>query len=51
MARAAGSDFRSRQGLPLKVFLNGRQSTLSMHGSMELGRGLVLAIKRHLQIV
>jgi mRNA interferase HicA len=30
------------------VFLNGRQSTLPMHGKGELGKGLEAAIKRQL---
>jgi hypothetical protein len=30
------------------VFLNGKQSTLSMHGTTELGKGLETAIKRQL---
>jgi len=45
---AAGSDVPTRQGSHLKVFLNGRQSTLPMHGKDELGKGLVAAIKRQL---
>ena len=32
----------------LKVFLNGKQSTLPMHGTAELGKGLEAAIKRQL---
>jgi mRNA interferase HicA len=43
-----GATFRPGKGSHLKVFLNGRQSTLPMHGKDELGKGLVTAIKRQL---
>jgi mRNA interferase HicA len=36
------------RGSHLKVFLNGRQSTLPMHGTQELGKGVEAAIKRQL---
>jgi mRNA interferase HicA len=32
----------------LKVFLNGKQTILPMHGTTELGKGLEAAIKRQL---
>jgi len=37
-----------RTAADLKVFLNGRQSALPMHGTAELGKGLEAAIKRQL---
>lgn len=43
-----GATFRPGKGSHLKVFLNGRQSVLPMHGTAELGRGLEAAIKRQL---
>lgn len=36
------------KGSHLKVFLNGRQAVLPMHGKDELGKGLETAIKRQL---
>jgi mRNA interferase HicA len=48
VARTARRDFRGGQGSHLKVFLNGKQSTLPMHGTAELGKGLEAAIKRQL---
>jgi len=45
-----GATFAPGKGSHLTVFLNGRQSTLPMHGSKEPGRGLVAAIKRQLRI-
>jgi mRNA interferase HicA len=43
-----GATFQPGKGSHLKVFLNGRQSTLPMHGAAELGKGLEAAIKRQL---
>lgn len=43
-----GATFEPDKGSHLKVFLNGRQSTLPMHGAAELGKGLEAAIKRQL---
>jgi mRNA interferase HicA len=43
-----GATFQEGKGSHLKVFLNGKQSTLPMHGTAELGTGLVLAITRQL---
>jgi mRNA interferase HicA len=43
-----GATFEMGRGPHLKVFLNGRQSALPMHGTTELGRGLQAAIKRQL---
>ena len=43
-----GATFEPGKGSHLKVFLNGRQSTLPMHGTAELGKGLEAAIKRQL---
>jgi mRNA interferase HicA len=48
VARAAGRHLSARQGSHLKVFLNGKQSTLPMHGTAELGKGLEAAIRRQL---
>ena len=43
-----GATFLPAKGSHLKVFLNGRQTILPMHGTAELGRGLEAAIKRQL---
>ena len=43
-----GATFQPGKGSHLKVFLNGKQSTLPMHGTQELGKGLEAAIKRQL---
>jgi mRNA interferase HicA len=43
-----GATFRPGKGSHLKVFLNGRQSALPMHGITELGKGLEATIKRQL---
>lgn len=43
-----GATFEPGKGSHLKVFLNGKQSTLPMHGTAELGKGLEAAIKRQL---
>lgn len=43
-----GATFQPGKGSHLKVLLNGRQSTLPMHGTSELGKGLESAIKRQL---
>jgi mRNA interferase HicA len=40
--------FQQGRGSHLKVFLNGKQSTLPMHGTTELGKRLEAAIKRQL---
>ena len=43
-----GATYSTGKGWHLKVFLNGKQSTLPMHGTTELGKGLEAAIKRQL---
>ena len=43
-----GATFQPGKGSHLKVFLNGRQSVLPMHGTTELGKGLEATIKRQL---
>ena len=43
-----GATFLQCKGSHLKVFLNGKKSTLPMHGTAELGKGLKAAIKRQL---
>ena len=43
-----GATFKPGKGSHLKVFLNGKQTTLPMHGTDELGKGLDAAIKRQL---
>ena len=43
-----GATFQTGKGSHLKVFLNGKQSALPMHGTVELGKGLEAAIKRQL---
>lgn len=43
-----GATFQPGKGSHLKVFLNGKQSALPMHGTTELGKGLEAAIKRQL---
>ena len=43
-----GATFMPGKGSHLKVFLNGKQSALPMHGTTELGKGLEAAIKRQL---
>ena len=43
-----GATFSTGNGSNLKVFLNGKQTTLPMHGATELGKGLEAAIKRQL---
>ncbi len=43
-----GATFQPGKGSHLKVFFNGKQSTLPMHGTAELGKGLETAIKRQL---
>jgi mRNA interferase HicA len=40
--------FQPGKGSHLKVFLNGRQTVLPMHGKDDLGKGLETAIKRQL---
>ena len=43
-----GATFQPGKGSHLKVFLNGKQSTIPLHGTTELGKGLEAAIKRQL---
>lgn len=43
-----GATFTPGKGGHLKVFLNGKQSVLPMHGSKEIGKGLELKIKKDL---
>jgi mRNA interferase HicA len=43
-----GATFQPGKGSHLKVFLNGRQTVLPMHGKDDLGKGLETAIKRQL---
>ena len=43
-----GATFEPGKGSHLKVFLNGHQSVIPMHGTDELGKGLENAIKRQL---
>ncbi len=43
-----GATFQPGKGSHLKVFLDGKQSALPMHGTTELGKGLEAAIKRQL---
>ncbi|MDR2189408.1 MAG: type II toxin-antitoxin system HicA family toxin [Azonexus sp.] len=43
-----GATFAQGKGSHLKVFLNGKQAVLPMHGTEELGKGLEAAIKRQL---
>ncbi len=45
-----GASFQQGKGSHLKVFLNGKQTTLPMHGAAELGKGLETAIKRQLDL-
>ena len=45
-----GATFQPGKGSHLKVFLNGKQSSLPMHGTTELGKGLEAAIKRQLGV-
>jgi len=45
-----GATFQLGKGSHLKVFLNGKQTTLPMHGATELGKGLEAAIKRQLDL-
>jgi len=45
-----GATFEVGKGSHLKVFLNGKQSVLPMHGTDELGKGLIAAIKRQLDL-
>ena len=45
-----GATFGSQKGSHLKVYLDGHQSILPMHGKKELGSGLVRAIKKQLGI-
>ena len=43
-----GATVLPAKGSHLKVFLNGRQTILPMHGTTELGKGLEASIKRQL---
>jgi mRNA interferase HicA len=43
-----GATFERGKGSHLKVNLNGKLSSLPMHGTQELGKGLEAAIKRQL---
>jgi mRNA interferase HicA len=43
-----GATFLPGKGSHLRVLLNGKHSTLPMHGTAELGKGLEAAIKRQL---
>ena len=43
-----GAIFVKGKGSHLKVYLNGRQSVLPMHGTEEIGKGLEVTIKRQL---
>lgn len=43
-----GATFLPGKGSHLKVLLNGKRSTLPMHGTAELGKGLEAAIRRQL---
>jgi len=43
-----GATFKSGKGSHVKVYLNGRMSVLPMHGSKELGKGLMEKIKKDL---
>ncbi len=43
-----GATIVKGKGSHLKVFLNGKQSVLPMHGTKELGKGIEDAIKRQL---
>jgi len=45
-----GATFKSGKGSHLKVYLNGRQSVLPMHGKREIGKGLESTIKKQLGI-
>lgn len=45
-----GATFVQGKGSHLKVFLNGKHSSLPMHGTQELGKGLQAAIKRQLGV-
>jgi mRNA interferase HicA len=42
-----GATFGTQQGSHIKIYLNGKQSFLPMHGK-DLGTGLVAAIKKQL---
>jgi len=50
VAGTTGRDVPAGQGFALEGFLNGRQSSLPMHGTAELGKGLEAAIKRQLGV-
>jgi mRNA interferase HicA len=43
-----GATFKAGKGSHIKVYLKGRMSVLPMHGSKELGKGLVAKIKKDL---
>lgn len=50
MAGTARRYLSGGKGSHLKVFLNGKQSSLPMHGATELGKGIEAAIKRQLGV-
>jgi mRNA interferase HicA len=43
-----GATFQQGKGSHLKVFLNGKQSVIPMHGATELRKGMEATIKRQL---
>lgn len=43
-----GATFKAGKGSHVKVYLNGRMSVLPMHGSKEIGTGLMEKIKKDL---
>ena len=43
-----GATFKSAKGSHFRVYLNGRQSVFSDHGSKEIGQGLAERIKKDL---
>jgi len=45
-----GATFAQGKGSHLKVYLNGQQSVLPMHGKKEIGKGLESTIKKQLGI-
>jgi mRNA interferase HicA len=50
MLEKLGATFTQGKGSHLKVFLNGKQSVLPMHGTKDIGRPLEAAIKKQLGI-
>lgn len=45
-----GATFKQGKGSHVKIYLNGKQSVIPMHGKDELGKGLEAAIKRQLDL-